>query len=174
VVVARRVNSTVRRLRFKDMRYWLLCLAMLLPAVGLGVQGPTRTTPQPRPITTKLPGYPIIARHACAQGAVGVLVEVDASGKVTGTEVLYGHPLLQRAARDAATEWTFDVTKDSIPRRELLRFVFHILPFEVPDKKLKPMWSTGTDVEIRAHPGEPSCDDCSEKRRRQLRHGGCS
>jgi hypothetical protein len=95
-------------------------------------------------------------------------------GKVIEADVLYGHPLLWRTAGDAARGWTFDPAEEgSGLRREVLRFVFRILPFEVPEKKLKAVWSSRTDIEIRAHPSEPSCDDCSEKRRRQLRRGGC-
>jgi TonB family protein len=126
-------------------------------------------------VTTEIPRYPPIARAACIQGAVAVLVNVDSTGKVTATDTLYGHPLLRRSAEVAAQAWTFGSSKDeSSARREVIRFVFHILPFETPEKKLKPVWSGNTDVEIKAHPAEPSCDDCSEKRRRQLRHGGCS
>jgi hypothetical protein len=105
---------------------------------------------------------------------VAVLVEIDSNGKVTGTNVLYGHALLRRAAEVAAHEWIFDATNENLgQRREVIRFVFHILPFEISEKKLKPVWATATDVEIRVHPGEPSCDDCSEKRRKELRRGGC-
>jgi len=108
------------------------------------------------------------------QGAVAVLVDVDATGKVTAADIFYGHPLLRRSAEAAARAWTFDVSKDDPSvRREVIRFSFHILPFETPEKKLKPVWSSNTDVEIKSYPMEPSCDDCSEKRRRQLRHGGC-
>jgi hypothetical protein len=103
-----------------------------------------------------------------------VLVNVDSTGNVTATEILYGHPLLRRSAEAAARAWIFDASKDdSIGRREVVRFVFRILPFETPEKKLKPVWSGKTDVEIRSHPMEPTCDDCTEKRRRQLRRGGC-
>jgi hypothetical protein len=103
-----------------------------------------------------------------------VIVDVDTRGKVIEADVLYGHPLLWRAAVDAARGWTFDAAEEGAGvRREVLRFVFRILPFEVPEKKLKAVWSSRTDVEIRAHPSEPSCEDCSEKRRRQLRRGGC-
>jgi TonB family protein len=162
----------MRRLLLRSFGVFLV--AALFPAmVGFSFQESNPVPTRPRSIATLIPVYPPIARYACVQGAVGVLVEVDATGKVTGSEILYGYPLLKRAAERAAREWTFDAAENAVSRRELLRFVFHILPFEVPIKKLKPVWVTRTDVEIRAHPGEPSCDDCSEKRRRQLRRGGC-
>jgi len=148
----------------------------ILLSISAGLaQGPmTRLPSQPKPVTTTLPRYPPIARAACVQGKVAVLVEVDLKGKVTATDVLYGHPLLRRTAESSAREWTFDTSQEELgQRREVLRFGFSILPFEVPDKKLKPVWLTPTDVEIRAHPSEPSCDDCTEKRRRELRRGGC-
>jgi hypothetical protein len=105
---------------------------------------------------------------------VAVVVEVDPTGKVVDADVLYGHPLLWHAAMTAAREWAFDAAAGAPERRrEVLRFGFRILPFEVPEKKLQPIWATPNDVEIRTHPTEPSCDDCTEKRRRQLRRGGC-
>jgi hypothetical protein len=157
-------------------RTFALCSPIILLSAGvsLAVQGPTRRPPQPKVLTTVLPAYPSIARAACVQGPVAVVVELDSKGKVVQTDVLYGHPLLRRWAVDAARGWIFDIDEGELAgRREALRFVFRILPFEVPEKKLKAVWSTPTDVEIRSHPMEPACDDCTEKRRRQLRRGGC-
>jgi TonB family protein len=153
-----------------------LCLGIVLLFASSGkAQEPISRLPaQPQPVMKKLPPYPPIARAACAQGSVAVLVEIDSNGKVTGTSALYGHALFRRTAEASAHEWTFDAsTKELGQRREVIRFVFRILPFDVPEKKLKPVWATSTDVEIRVHPSEPSCDDCSEKRRRELRRGGC-
>ncbi len=135
----------------------------------------TRFPSRPQPLTTKLPTYPLIAKSACAQGTVGVLVSIDATGHVNATDVLYGHPLLRPAAVNAARDWTFDPAKDDAgTRRELVRFGFRILPFATAEKKLKPVWFGATDVEIRVHPPEASCDDCSEKRRRELSRKMCS
>jgi len=69
---------------------------------------------KPQPVSTNLPTYPPIARAACAQGAVAVLVEIDCKGKVTSTDVLYGHPLLTRIAETAARDWTFNVSKEDV------------------------------------------------------------
>ena len=151
-----------------------LAVVILTSIASPGFQGPPRFPLRPQPLTTELPKYPPIARATCTQGAVGVLVNVDSTGNVTATDILYGHPLLRRSAEGAARAWTFDASKDdSSGRREVVRFVFHILSFETPQKKLKALWSSNTDVEIRSHPMEPSCDDCTEKRRRELRRGGC-
>ena len=133
----------------------LLSLASLILAsiASPGSQKPPQFPLRPQPLTTELPKYPAIARASCTQGAVGLLVNVDSTGNVTATEILYGHPLLRRSAEAAARAWIFDASKDdSIGRREVVRFVFRILPFETPEKKLKPVWSGKTDVEIRSHP----------------------
>jgi len=47
------------------------------------------------PASTELPSYPPLAWAACVQGSVAILVDVDSEGRVTGTDVLYGHPLLK-------------------------------------------------------------------------------
>jgi len=147
---------------------------LFFPGSGIAQDSRARVRSQPQPVNKKLPSYPPMARAACAQGSVAVLVEIDTTGKVTATDVLYGHPLLRRVAGDSAHEWTFDGSEEELgQRREVIRFSFRILPFEVSEKKLKPIWRTPTDVEIRVHPSEPSCDDCSEKRRLELRRGGC-
>ena len=153
-----------------------VCIGIILLStiVGIAQSQMTRLPSKPNPVTTKLPAYPSIARAACAQGTVAVLVEVDSNGKVTSSDILYGHPLLARTAEAVAQDWVFGKSSEELgARREVIRFVFQILPFEVSAKKLKPIWMTTTDVQIRAHPPEPICDDCSEKRRRELRHGGC-
>jgi TonB family protein len=157
------------------LRSFALCLlANLFAGAGLAVQASKLLPSQPRPATTVIPKYPPIARAACIQGPVTVVVEIDSTGKVVEADVLYGQALLWQTAADAARGWTFDAVKDgSGMRREVLRFVFRILPFEVPEKKLKAVWFSRTEVVIRTHPSEPSCTHCDEKRRRQLRRGGC-
>jgi len=158
------------------IRLFALCLQTILlsSSAGLAGQEPKRLPSQPQPSTTVVPMYPPFARAACIQGPVAVVVDVDSMGKVVDTDALYGHPLLWRTAEDAARDWTFDAAKEgSGLRREVLRFVFRILPFEVSEKKLKAVWSGRTEVEIRTHPSEPSCTHCDDKRRRQLRRGGC-
>jgi len=158
------------------LRSLSICLGIVLWTISAAVaQSPMpRLRLKPQPVSTKLPTYPPIARAACAQGTVAVLVEIDWKGKVTSTDVLYGHPLLTRIAETTARDWTFDTSKEDLgSRREVIRFLFEIAPFEVSEKELKPIWKTPTDVQIRVHPPEPICDDCSEKRRKELRRGGC-
>src|SRR5215471_1631402 len=53
------------------------------------------------------PVYPPIAKSARLEGAVTVLVDVDAEGNVLSAEVVSGHPLLRDAAITAARQWKF-------------------------------------------------------------------
>jgi TonB family protein len=154
----------------------LSCFGVVVSSmISVLPQNPLPQLPaKPKLVSTMLPKYPAIARAACAQGTVAILVEVDSEGKVKSTDTLYGHPLLKKIAETAAGDWRFEPTAENRgPRREVIRFAFQILPFEVSEKKLRPVWVTETEVQIRVHPFEPSCDDCSEKRRKELRRGGC-
>jgi protein TonB len=77
-------------------------------------QPPPIEKPRPKPIirsSTVLnsqalslpkPPYPVIAKQAHAQGSVNVQVLIDESGKVVSAKAVSGHPLLLRAAQDAA------------------------------------------------------------------------
>ena len=91
-----------------------LGVILLFAGSGNGQEPKPRIPSQPQPVTKKLPSYPPIARAACAQGSVAVLVEIDTTGKVAATDVLYGHPLLRRVAEASAHEWTFDASKEEL------------------------------------------------------------
>ncbi len=133
-----------------------------------------QTRDEPRVASTSIPAYPPLARAACVQGRVAVVVNVDQDGKVTNVETLFGHTLLRPAAEAAARLWMFESAKNgSIQRRQVIKFIFRILPFEATSKKVRPTFLTPTDVEVRSYPAEPSCDDCSPRRQRELRKGGC-
>lgn len=56
------------------------------------------------------PPYPAAARAQRLEGTVVLLVEVDASGRVTGADLQRscGHAALDRAALDAVRAWRFD------------------------------------------------------------------
>ena len=51
--------------------------------------------------------YPPIAAQAQIQGRVVVKCTLRADGRVQSTEVLTGHPVLSKAARENASKWTF-------------------------------------------------------------------
>ena len=56
------------------------------------------------------PTYPPMAKAAHASGIVTVQVSVDETGKVVAAHAVGGHPLLQKAAVDAAYQARFDPT----------------------------------------------------------------
>ena len=81
------------------------------------------------------PEYPPVAKAAGAQGAVQVLIVVDETGKVTGTEVISGHPLLREAALKAAQQWRFKPTELSgapVKMQGTLTFNFTLDPSPSP------------------------------------------
>ncbi|MEW6732542.1 MAG: energy transducer TonB [Acidobacteriota bacterium] len=56
------------------------------------------------------PQYPPLARVAKVSGDAMIGLTIDEEGKVTSAHVISGHPLLQKAALDAAREWYFQPT----------------------------------------------------------------
>jgi protein TonB len=104
------------------------------PVVGETVEPPPaiRATPQPTPaptpqrpsgpinvsqgvlagkaISKPAPPYPPIARAARAQGPVAVQVLIDEQGRVISAKATNGHPLLLRAAEQAAYQARFTPT----------------------------------------------------------------
>ncbi len=54
------------------------------------------------------PVYPALARMTHVQGAVVLLMTIDATGAPTDVKVLEGHPGLQEAALQAARQWRFE------------------------------------------------------------------
>ncbi|MBV9926586.1 MAG: TonB family protein [Acidobacteria bacterium] len=61
-------------------------------------------------VAKPLPAYPPVAKAASAQGTVTVQVVVDEQGHVTSASAVSGHPLLQRAAVEAARQAQFSPT----------------------------------------------------------------
>jgi protein TonB len=103
-----------------------------LPSVSQAVPRPPAPAPAPQPVTTavaerpaaatqpdvdvkpvqliaggKPAVFPTAARNAHVQGTVVVEVTVSPDGKVKGTKIISGHPLLQEAAVDAVRSWRF-------------------------------------------------------------------
>jgi|HubBroStandDraft_1064217.scaffolds.fasta_scaffold138947_2 TonB family protein len=54
-----------------------------------------------------LPGYPVLARIGRVQGEVRVELQLDQECRVSASDVLEGHPLLNSAVREAVREWRF-------------------------------------------------------------------
>ena len=67
--------------------------------------------------------YPAIARQARAGGRVLIEVKIDAKGKVTSAKAVEGHPLLQKVAEAAATQWQFDSGADGRVVRLTFTFI---------------------------------------------------
>jgi protein TonB len=62
-------------------------------------------------ISKPQPSYPPIAREAKASGTVVVQVLIDEDGKVTEARAINGHPLLRKAAEEAARNARFSPTQ---------------------------------------------------------------
>jgi TonB family protein len=57
------------------------------------------------------PTYPAVALAMSAAGEVKLDLEIDENGRVTTAVPTGGHPLLRRAAADAARQWRFAIGK---------------------------------------------------------------
>jgi TonB family protein len=73
------------------------------------------------------PQYPPLAIQARVSGLVVVRAVIGASGDVTDAEVVSGHPVLKKAAIEAAKKWKFDSASPRT-RTTTLKFTFVILP----------------------------------------------
>jgi len=158
-----------------------VCRVMLGIAVAAFVCGSSgyqrseaQALDEPGVASKSIPAYPPLALAACVQGRCAVIVNLDKDGKVTTVETLFGHPLLRPAAEATARDWTFEAAKDgSVQRRQVIKFIFRIFPFDAPSKTVRSTFLTPTDVEVRSYPPEPSCTHCSPRRQKELRKGGC-
>lgn len=66
---------------------------------------------QNKAISKPAPPYPPLAKAARVGGTVYVQVTVDESGRVISAKAVSGHPLLQQAAVEAASEARFSPTR---------------------------------------------------------------
>ena len=64
----------------------------------------------PKKLRDVRPVYPAIAQQARVQGMVIIEAVIGIDGRVEGTNVLRGHPLLDDAAVAAVRQWTFTPT----------------------------------------------------------------
>jgi TonB family protein len=84
----------------------VICLLAIGPASA--TPGARGAEPQGRTATKKVkPVYPEIARKGQLTGTVKLSVTVTPEGKVTGVDVIGGHPLFVVAASTAARQWQF-------------------------------------------------------------------
>jgi TonB family protein len=76
-----------------------------------------------------LPEYPAAARAVNASGSVSVRVTIDEDGAVTDAEAVSGHPLLRRAAVDAAKQARLTPTKlDGKPVKITGVLIYNFVP----------------------------------------------
>ena len=73
-------------------------------------------------VKTVKPEYPALADKMHITGAVKVAVIISPDGKVKGTRVVGGHPLLIPAATDAAKRWQFE--PDGKETSQVIEFKF--------------------------------------------------
>jgi protein TonB len=77
------------------------------PADAVRVGG---AVPAPRKLTNVAPVYPQNAKAAQVEGVVIVRVLIERDGRVGDTQILRSIPLLDQAATDAVSQWTFEPT----------------------------------------------------------------
>lgn len=104
-------------------------------------------------ISAVAPVYPPIAVAANAGGTVETEVGVNAAGEVTSALGTGGHPLLRRAAENAARRWRFMPTADA--RTVRLTFVFRIMPRVTTEDDLTTEFTPPYRVEVRQRAPEP-------------------
>lgn len=100
------------------------------------------------------PVYPPIAVTTNTSGDVEVDVAVDEAGNVTKAELVAGHPLLRRAAIEAARRWKFKATDKGTEVR--LTFSFRIVPKETPEEEMTAAFAPPYRVQVKSKLPEPT------------------
>jgi len=102
-------------------------IAQLMPAVERPPESIRPATAAPKPIVTEplrvsseiqsakiirkvVPVYPPLARQARISGTVKLMGIIAKDGTVQKLQVISGHPLLQKAALDAVSQWLYQPT----------------------------------------------------------------
>jgi TonB family protein len=124
----------------------------------LVVWGPCLAAQEGCPVKAAVaPQYPPIAVLARLSGSVAVRVVVDQSGNVTQADATKGHPVLKKAAREAAKKWKFEIAP-APSRTTLLEFDFKVLP-EKSDLESETTFMPPNKVEVRKRPPESTVSD---------------
>jgi len=98
------------------------------------------------------PEYPPLAVAGRVSGVVTVRVVIDDTGAVTQAGVVQGHPMLKKAALDAAQKWRFEAGSASTVS---LKFDFTVLP-EKASQESEVTFLPPDEIEVRKRPAEPS------------------
>ena len=72
---------------------------------------------QPRLLKHVAPKYPPLARQARLQDSVWLTLSIGRDGRVKGSQVVSGHPLLIGPAREAVSQWRFEPVFDDSGQR---------------------------------------------------------
>jgi TonB family protein len=98
-------------------------LILLLGVLGLVLifQGFAQEQGTRKAVARATPVYPELAKKMHLTGKVKVEVKVAATGAVTHTQVVGGHPVLAQAAEEAAKRWKFEA---GAPSTEIVVFTF--------------------------------------------------
>jgi protein TonB len=97
-------------------------IAVPLPKPAVVEPAPSKSTPPEAPIRVSegaqmaklikkvVPTYPPLARQTRVSGTVKLLGIIMKDGRIRELKVLSGHPLLQKAALDAVSQWIYSPT----------------------------------------------------------------
>lgn len=91
---------------------------------GLYTRGTGLSFNFPKPVSLPKPPYPPAARAVRAKGDVTVEARIDSGGQVISAEALTGHPLLRRAAEQAAKASRFEASSAKQPPYVILIYRF--------------------------------------------------
>ncbi len=158
---------------------WTPSIIAALSIVLLTVQGAeshqmaTSPTDQIALLAAVSPIFPPTAVATNTSGTVLVEVEINAAGEVTSARSVSGHPLLRKAAENAARRWRF--TSATSPHTVQLTFVFRIMPKGASAEELTPMFTPPYQVEVRHQPydsiihSDPRSDEHRTRQRKRKR-----
>jgi TonB family protein len=86
----------------------VLAGAALLPVSGTAQEATSSSVSKRKVRSSVVPVYPALAREMNVMGKVRIEATISADGRVTGTKVLGGSPLLVNASLDAIQKWRFE------------------------------------------------------------------
>lgn len=92
----------------------------------------------PKPVAvvrSSVPGYPAVAAAVHAVGEVEVKVLLAPDGSVSSANAVSGHPLLRKAAENAAAKFIFEPAEGTVQRNSEVVFLFLTGGYEKPGLK---------------------------------------
>ena len=112
-------------MRTSRWRKWAVpTFAALVFAGASGFAQTSSMDESKRKVKTKTaPQYPELARRMNVTGKVKIEVVIAPDGRVKGTRVVGGHPLLVQACQDAVKEWKFVSAPEETT--QVVEFEFH-------------------------------------------------